>query len=95
MFPNQNIYIWMVPIPNEISGTHSHITTTSPIFLLLQEPSTVAKVTAETFEVNALEVNINGDISDMDLFRFTHETLTIPAPTLIAKELEKELEIVW
>ena len=74
MFPNQNIYIWMVPLPNEISGTHPHITTTSPVFLLLQEPSTVAKVIAENLEVNALEVNINGDISDMDLFCFTRET---------------------
>ena len=31
----------------------------------------------------------------MDLCRFTHITSTTPAPTLIEKELEKELETVW
>ena len=43
-----------------------------PLFLLLQEPSTAAKVTAENSEVYTLKVNTNNNISDMDLCRFTN-----------------------
>ena len=95
MFPNQNIFIWMAPLPTEFSGTHSHIMATSPLFLLLQEPFTAAKITAENQKVYALEISTNNDISDMDLCRFTHIISIIPAPTLIEKKLEKELETVW
>ena len=84
----------MAPLPTEISGTHPHITTTSPVFLLLQEPFEAAKVTAENSEVNALRVNSSDDISDMDLCRFIYKTLTIPTPTLVENELKKELETV-
>ena len=69
--------------------------TTSPLFLLLQEPSTATKIIAENSKVYALEINTNGDISDMELCCFTHIIAATPATTLIEKELEKELETVW
>ena len=94
MLPNQNISILMASLPTEFSGTHSHIITTSPLFLLLWKPSTAAKITEENSKVCALEINTNDDISDIDLFCFTHITSTTLAPTLIGKELEKELETV-
>ena len=83
------------PTHTEFSGTYSHIMTIFPLFLLLQEPSNATKITAENSKVYVLEVNTNNDISDMDLCRFMHITSTTLAPTLIVKELEKELETVW
>ena len=34
ILPNQNISIWMAPLPTETPGTHQHITTSSPVFNL-------------------------------------------------------------
>ena len=89
MSPNQNISIWMAPLSTEISVTHPHIMTPS-LFLLLQVPFTTAKVTVENSKVNAVEVNTNNDISDMDLWHFTHDTSSTRAPPFIEKEFEKE-----
>ena len=88
------ISIWMAPPPTEISGTHLHITTLS-LFLLLQEPSTTAKASAENSEVNVIEANTNDNIGNMDLCHFTHNTSTTPEPPLIEKEFEEEWETAW
>ena len=77
------------------SLVHIHISRHLPPFLLLQEPSTTSKITVENSEVNALEVNTNDDIGDMDLYHFTHDTSNTPAPPLIEREFEKEWETVW
>ena len=79
MSPNQNISIWMAPLPTEIPGTHLHITTPYPFFTI-QEPSTTTKVTEETSKVNINEVNTNEDIGGMDFCHFTHD-ITYPGTT--------------
>ena len=81
----------MAPLPTEITGTHPHITTPSPLFegVNLQEPFTAAKVTAENSAVNALEVNTNDNLVNMDLCHFTHNTSTTSAPTLSEEEFKK------
>ena len=64
---------------------HINISRPLPLFLFLQEPSTITK------EIS--EVNTNEDIDDMDLCDFIHDTSPTPAP-LIEKEFEKEWETV-
>ena len=93
MLANQNIYIWMAPLPIEFSGRHSHVKTTLPLFLLLQKPSTAAKITAENSKVYFLEINTNNDISDMDLCRFTHDTPTTPEQPSLRKNSKKNRKL--
>ena len=77
------------------SLVHIHISRhLPPNILVLQEPSTTAKVTAENSEVNALGVNTNDDIGNIDLCHFTHDTSTTLPPALIEKKFEKEWETV-
>ena len=93
MLPNQNIYIRMAPPTTEFSGTHSHITATSPFsysFRNLPQPqkllqkipkSTPSKSTPTTISVTWTSVA-------------SQTTSITPATTLIEKELKKELETV-
>ena len=52
ILPNRNISIWVVPLPTETPDTYQHYTTPL-VFSLVQETSTITKVTKEIFEVKS------------------------------------------
>ena len=68
---------------------HIYLLRPLPLFSLLQEPSTITKVTEENVEINTKE-----DINDMDLHYFTTDTPSAPNTLLIGKEFEEEWDTV-